>query len=396
MLDFRKLISQIQQIGKESLLDRLPNEDILVSASQVYESAKEGAVEFANRINNNAGLVYWPAATPLEVFGHDYRLEKTSKPLTVIAVDGSQIMPSHHEVLSCYLLNIGITVMTYGNKKPAILESQPHLFHKPEDLYPLVNKRRIHIDELYVSLERNFLELKTLLEKAIEAKSRELPVLALLDGSLLPFAVDKMPELYQQEYFQRYITVLNEFQKEEIPVVGYISHSRSSDIVNCLRIWQCPFEKSDCRKNCGHLNEENFPCSTIWPLSDRQLLSGQLDKHKRTATFATGAYVSKLMPPQVQICFSYLHTGYEVARLEFPRWLFERRDLLEFAFSAIAAQVEKGQGYPVSLSEAHHLAVIRGADRLKFFDLLARQLISLGLKRVSTSPKEKRKRRGLV
>ncbi|MBX9879026.1 MAG: DNA double-strand break repair nuclease NurA [Candidatus Obscuribacterales bacterium] len=396
MLDFRKLMSQIQQIGKESLLDKLPNEDILVNATQVYESAKEAAVQFANRIESNAALVYWPAATPLEVFGHDYRVEKNTKPLTVVAVDGSQIMPSHHEVLSCYLLNVGITVISYGVEKPAVLESQPHLFHKPDDLYPLVNKRRIHIDELYVSLERNLLELKTLLERAIEAKSRDLPVIAFMDGSLLPWSVDKMPESYQQEFFQRFIGTLNEFQKEEIPVVGYISHSRSSDIVNCLRIWQCPYEKSDCRKNCGHLNEENFPCSTIWPLSDRQLLSGELERHKRTATFASGAVVSKIMPPQTQICLSYLHTGYEVARLEFPRWVFERKDLFELMFSAIAAQVEKGQGYPVSLSEAHHLAVIRGADRLKFFDLLARQLISLGLKRVSTSPKENRKRRGVV
>jgi len=396
MLDFLKLISQIQQIGKESLLDKLPDEDILVNATQIYESATEAPEQFAKRIQNNAGLVYWPSAIPLEVFGHDYRIESRKEPVTVVAVDGSQIMPSHHEVLSCYLLNIGITVMSYGIEKPAILESQPHLFHRPDDLYPLVNRRRIHIDELYVSLERGLLELTTLLEKAVDAKSRLLPTVALIDGSLLPWSVDKMPETYQQEYFQRFIAALSQFQQEEIPVVGYISHSRSSDIVNCLRMWQCPYEKTDCRKNCGHLNEENFPCSTIWPLSDRQLLSGELERHKRTATFSSGALVTKLMPPELQTCFSYLHTGYEVARLEFPRWLFGHQELFNLSLAAISAQVEKGQGYPVSLSEAHHLAVIRGADRLKFFDLLARQLVSLGLKRVSTSPKESRKRRGVV
>lgn len=396
MLDFQKLIAQIQQIGKESVLDKLPDEDILVNASQAYSSAAESAEQFAKRIESNAASVYWPAAKPLEVFGHDYRLDAKNAPVTVVAADGSQIMPSHHEVLSCYLLNIGTTVMSYGIEKPALLESQPHLFHRPDDLYPLVNRRRIHIDELYVSLERNLLELTTLLNKSIEAKSRGLPTVALIDGSLLPWSVDKMPETYQLEYFQRFIYALEEFQKQQIPLVGYISHSRSSDIVNCLRIWQCPFDKSDCRKNCGHLNEENYPCSTIWPLSDRQLLSGELDKHKRTAAFESGATVARLMPPDSQICFSYLHTGYEVARLEFPRWLFAQKELFEIALSAIAAQVEKGQGYPVSLSEAHHLAVIRGADRLKFFDLLARQLISLGLKRVSTSPKEKRKRRGVI
>lgn len=396
MLDFQKLIRQIQQVGKESILDRLPDDDILVNASQTYESAAEAAEQFAKRLANNSALVYWPTAMPLEVFGHDFRLEPNCPPLTVVAVDGSQIMPSHHEVLSCYLLNMGITVLSYGVEKPAILESSPHLFHRPDDLYPLVNKRRIHIDELYVSLERNLLELTTLLAKSIEAKSRKLPVVALVDGSLLPWSVDKMPEPYQNEYFARFIGTLHQFQEEQIPVVGYISHSRSSDIVNCLRMWQCPFEQTDCRKNCGHLNEENYPCSTIWPLSDRQLLSGELTRHKRTAAFTSGAMVSKLMPPELQTCFTYLHTGYEVARLEFPRWLFERPELFELSMTAIAAQVEKGQGYPVSLSEAHHLAVIRGADRLKFFDLLARQLISLGLKRVSTSHKERRKRRGVA
>jgi hypothetical protein len=102
------------------------------------------------------------------------------------------------------------------------------------------------------------------------------------------------------------------------------------------------------------------------------------------------------MAEQNAIAFCYLKSESEVARLEFPRWLLANDPLFDFAMSAVATQVAKGQGYPLALSEAHHLAVIRGTEREKFFELLAQQMIQLGISRVRPSPKETRKRTGFV
>jgi hypothetical protein len=144
------------------------------------------------------------------------------------------------------------------------------------------------------------------------------------------------------------------------------------------------------------LNEEQFPCSSIWPLADRQLFTSLLPLGCRTAVFQSGANVARWLAAEHRICFAYMNVGAEVARLEFPRWLTEDTSWLNGAFRTVRSQVEKGGGYPVALAESHNLAVIRAADRARFFELLSRHLVSLGIDRVSVSPKESRKRRGIV
>jgi hypothetical protein len=97
-----------------------------------------------------------------------------------------------------------------------------------------------------------------------------------------------------------------------------------------------------------------------------------------------------------RICFTYLHVGAEIARVEFPVWLTRKPELLEQALGVVGAQAAKGMGYPVCLSEAHHLAVIRGSEREKFFELMAARMVNLGLPKIRTSPKESGKKVGFV
>ena len=333
---------------------------------------------------------------PLERFGNCYKVELQKNPVTVVAVDGSQIMPSHHEVHACYLLNVGLAVVTYGAKQPPILESIPQLYHRPEDLYPLVDRRRVHIDELYVSLERSLLELQTLLGRSLDARQRGADVVALFDGSLISWSAEKLPASFQESYSRRMVAAMEGFRDAGIPLIGYLSHSRASDVVNALRVSICPYELSRCRDHCGHLNEEDFPCSVIWPLSDRQLLNSKLDMHHRSALFMSGSPALKSLPYEHKICFTYINTGFEIARLELPQWLFANGNVFKNALSTVLSQAEKGKGYPICLSEAHHLAVIRGGDRERFFALMTQHLVGMGVPRVRVSPKESKKRIGFV
>ncbi len=396
MLDFTKLLEQIDAVGVESLVDRFSFLETLTNAQEVFDEAQAQPDRFEQRQNDNSSFALWPVALPLEPLDTIDLVRPVKDAVTVIGVDGSQILPSHHEVHNCYLLNIGIAAISYGSRHAAILETSPRLYHRPEDLYPLVDRRRMHIDELYVSLERGLLELEVLADKAIQMKERALPVVALYDGSLISWSAEKMPPGYQETYFERMDVALERFRTSGIPLVGYLSHSRSSDVVNCLRVFTCPYEVSHCRVHCGHLNEEEFPCSRVWPLADRQLLETRLDISERSCVFASGASASKMMASINNACFAYIRFPSEVARLEFPRWVMDSRELFDLALGAVSAQVDKGQGYPVALQEAHHLAVIRGADRQTFFDLMTKHLISIGADRIHVSPKESRKRTGFI
>lgn len=395
MLDFNKLVEQIKDVGSDSLKE--PSEESsLGAAMSVLEEASCDPGAFDERMLDAAELVLWPVARTLEPFGSTYPTAEPPAGHTVVAVDGSQIMPSHHEVHSCYLLNVGLALVSYGVKQAPRLESFPRLHHRPEDLYPLVDRRRMHIDELFVSLERTVYELEILSYHSILAGERGLPVVACFDGSLIPWSVEKMAPSYQDRFLDRFVNLIRQFSVNGIPLLGYVSHSRSSDAVNMLRTFACPFDLPDCRSYCGHLNEEDFPCSRLWPLTDRALFQTKLNKFERSNLFFSGARMSTLLPRDVQVGFTYLNTGAEVARLEFPAYVTERRELLDLALAAIRAQAVKGHGYPVALAEAHNLAVVRAKDRERFFELMARHLVDIGVKGVRTSPKERNKRMGFV
>ncbi len=396
MLDFNKVVQQIDSISRESFIDTDALQETIENAQAALDRASREPDQFVTRLDENSNWVLWPVATPLEPIGVKHSIAVAEDSYTVVAVDGSQIMPSHHEVHTCYLLNVGMALITYGAKLPPLLETIPKLYSRPEDLYPLVDRRRLHIDELYVSLERTIMELETLARESIKAKERGLPVLALYDGSLLPWSVEKLPDGYQHSYIGRMSEALSSLERESIPIIGYLSHSRGADIVNCLRILVCPYETSHCREHCGDLNEEDFPCSKVWPLSDRLLFKPHLQVNQRSATFLSGASVSKLLPREHRVCFTYMDIGEEIARLEFPRWLLNQEGQLHDALSMILSQCQKGMGYPVSLAESHHLAVIKGNDRDQFFELITRHLLTLGVSQIKTSPKQSKKRWGFV
>lgn len=395
MLDFSKLLEQIEQVGVDSLKED-NDRPVLENAINVFDDACMSPAAFEDSMVQNAPYVLWPVAEQLTSFGDFLDIEKGLNSYSVVAVDGSQIMPSHHEVHNCYLLNIGSALITYGKKAQPELASTPRLYHRPEDLYPLVDRRRIHIDELYVSLERTVFELEILVEKSLDAAQRGLPVVALYDGSLIPWSLDKMSEGYQESFVERIENPIKRLKEEKIPLVGYISHSRSSDVVNMLRTFICPYEVSNCKEHCDHLNEESFPCSKIWPLTDRALFSSRLGDFQASSVFLSTTRTASMVDKDCQTCFLYGNFKSEVARLEIPYWLAENQELLRLALASVRSQVEKGMGYPVSLAEAHHLAVIKGPDRDRFFDLMTRHLVGLGAGRVSLSPKERNKRMGFV
>lgn len=395
MLDFLKLMPLLDELGSDSLQDIKESERLLELALRAFHQASLDK-SFASRLDENRPWVLWPLLKPLSELGCFSPVTEEPHSYVAVGVDGSQIMSSHHEVSTAYLLNAGVASIDYRGS--ARLYSEPRLYARPDDLYPLVDRRRVHIDELYVALERSIFELEILFRECQLAKASEKEkgkVLALVDGSLLSWSLEKMPVGYQESYLQRQETLFDSFAAAKIPCVGYISKSRSADLVNALRVSICPYELSHCQNLCAGLNEEAFPCSSIWPLSDRLIYSRLLKRGQLSSVFASQASVTKLFKAENQICFAYLSGPSEVARLEFPRFVFDDDEMFQFALRAVMSQCNKGFGYPVVLSEAHNQAVIRGVERDRFFELIAKRMLGLGVG-LSSSPKEQKKRRSFI
>lgn len=395
MLDLQKLALQLQDIGAE-IVSQDDASRVLRAAFTALEDACATPDKFEAKLDRSRGHTFWPLAKPLEAISLVEEVEPITGNHSVVACDGSQIMPTQHEAFNCFLINIGEVVIHYGTGQEPTLASTPHLFHRQEDLYPLIDHRRLHIDEPIISAQRALLELSSARDQALLIARTGRPVCCIVDGSFVAWGIERTPETYQNHYFEQLQQVLDALNAASIPIIGYISHSRSGDLLGGLRVWLCPYSVSQCSTFCGHLHEDEFPCSTVWPLTDRHLLSGKLERNCRSAAFLSDVDWSKQLDERNRIVFIYFHTGQEVARIDLPYWCFTDGRLFDLALQTVLAQSQKGMGYPITLAEAHNLAVIRQADRTQFFDMLSAHLSEIGQQAIRVSPKEARKRRSIV
>ena len=89
-------------------------------------------------------------------------------------------------------------------------------------------------------------------------------------------------------------------------------------------------------------------------------------------SFAAVGALSRDQYREHRVHFVYLNTGDEIARVDLPEWVADDGAALDFVHGAIVDQIEKGLGYPVSLTEAHEQAVVRSADRRLFWEVVER------------------------
>jgi hypothetical protein len=273
-----------------------------------------------------------------------------------------------------------------------LLDSLPEVFYRPEDLY-ISRQWGIRTEE-WMGYRRTVSEALALAELGqhiqVASHASPLPSLALTDGSLIYWFLESLPVEARDRILPPILESWERLRLARIPLVGYLSASRSGEALNFLRLPACPFETPDCSRHCAEKGDRT-PCQVLEPLKDTTLWATQLEPGQRSPFWRSSAHILELYG-QHRVYFCYVHVGMEIARIEVPGWVMEDAELLDTALSLTLAQVQKGYGYPVALAEAHNQAVVRGGDRTRFFAFLEQEMIRAGLKNVGVSYKEARKR----
>jgi hypothetical protein len=400
MLDLIKLSRQLQDIGQHLNQEATAARLRLERAQDLLQQAREHQAELVEQQQTWRDRLGFTAAEPLEPL--DTCITLTSAPAvhTVIATDGSQIAPSHHEIAYCYLINVGRVVLHYGQNCHPLLDSIPEVFYRPEDLY---GSRQWGIrTEEWMGYRRTVSEAIVLAElgerlraeeqkaEGRRQKAEEHPCLAMVDGSLIHWFLEPLPTDARDYLLPPMRQSWEQLRATRIPLVGYLSAARSGEALNFLRLHTCPYLAPDCMTHCS-TGTEQAPCQVFAPLRDTALWELLLEPGQRGAIWRSSAKILECYGEHT-VCFCYVHMGSEIARVEFPLWVAQDSALLDIALSLTLTQVQKGYGYPVALAEAHNQAVVRGGDRARFFALLEQQMIRAGLKNIGTSYKEARKR----
>ncbi|MGQ4809170.1 hypothetical protein NKDENANG_02581 [Candidatus Entotheonellaceae bacterium PAL068K] len=387
MLDLARVHQQIAGIASESRLvseDLSKRLDLALGRIQLESGRTQLFIDKMARSKTS-----WLVAGVHEPLAQVYALPPRPSTVTVVAADGSQIAPSHHEVVPAYLLNIASVVLHYGTGERAEFRNTPTLYYREADLYTEYDGQQVQVTGELLGMRRTLLEFEQLAQRAEVAQSSGHRTCAMADGSLILWQLDGKPQDYKQPTLARFVACLETARQQQIPIIGYISRPRSRDVLNALRVGLCPEGTPNCDR-CPYQHLPKLPCAEIEGLSDRSLFKRHLQPGERTAVFDSQSRILKAYEAH-RICFFYLHTGAEIARIEIPRWVATNAALLDLVHAVAYDQSQKGNGYPVALAEAHQHVVVRGAERDLFYDMVTAVLARRGL-RATMSPKNLRKR----
>lgn len=299
---------------------------------------------------------------------------------TALSVDGSHIDVDRHLPLPCYLINVGGCVITYGPEPDCQVFSEPHLAVDDANLYlrPDDGSR----DETLISGQllgalRTVQEVERLAD-AVDALPDDMPALALLDGTLAFWDL-------QRGNYPRYVSELLIDQRlrcalgrlraasegrRPLAMAAYTSRPRTTEVAGALRLALCGSSDAECTRRCSTRRSDLTQCDAAAGFDDRELFEAVLEPGHRSPLYRSGRLSSRFAVGmelgEEWSHFYYLNSGTEMARVEVSNWVAEDSELLAMSHAMLTRQCELGFGYPVAISEAHEQAVINGHDRAEF------------------------------
>ena len=393
MLDLAKLAGQLPGISQHLKKEAQASERRITQAKELQQQACSRQDNLIATLEEYRDRIIFGVATPVEPLASCYDLPAPPYSHSVFATDGSQISPSHHEIVYCYLINVGRVMLHYGQSLHPLLDSIPEVFYEAKDLY-ISKQWGIRLDE-WMGYRRTVSEAQMLADVATNwvlppGSHQDIPNLAMVDGSLIYWFLDSLPIDAREQILPPILAAWEKLRATKIPLMGYVSASRSIEGINFLRLQSCPYKVPNCVKECSDL--EKYPCQVIDPLRDATFWLQHLQPGQRSPLYRSNLRILDLYEEAQRVYFCYVHVGAEVARVEVPAWVAEDTELFQQSLGIMLGQVHKGYGYPVALAESHNQAVVRSGDRARFFALLEHQLVRAGIRNVGTSYKEARKR----
>ena len=374
-LNIGQLTARLSELSEARLKTQPARIEALARARQLLR-AQEGSWEDQHQKKIN---VPWLMATPLENPAAAHSPGARPKEITVVATDGSQIFPDHHIEPLIYLLNIGQIVFQYGTLEPPVLSTHTQVYWDSWEsrVEPSANSD-------LVSAKRDQLELEHLLDLASEHRKHERPVIAFADGTLIRWMLQRIdPASLKDELIGKYTDRLAQFGVNGVPICSFISMPNNTEVVNLLR---------GLNGETGEVGPDSLA-----GIRDRELFEPFLKPWQRTAVFASDSHVLREYEENDSICFFYLRTVLrggvsEIARVEVPRWVADHPQTLGLVHATVRSECEKGDGYPISMSEAHERAVIRAGDKRLFYTLVEREMAKYNLFCRSSSKRSAKQR----
>ena len=359
-INYQETYKQIKEIGEGAHEKRKKKEEIQTLARNLLDTYASqldllrSKVDSAKKLDANIRCAY-PLDEPLD---SHIAVPVSASDLTVIAADGSQIIPDRHAANQYFVINVGAIVMQNGSgKTPEVsAETKIQLLDEFDDTF---------FSESQIALQRDVAERRKLLEMSKEYSGT---IIALTEGQLELWGSSENDNAREfEKSLQDYLDVLGELEKSKIITSGFVDKPGSNWVLRMLEIVTIPVDQL----------KEIKKYRPLLGATDRWLFSQILGKHERSAVFALQAKSAEKYKDSISIHFFYINVGDEkkpkIARVDVPLWVVNKQESLNDLHCALIEQVKimGNEPFPYLLHRAHEIAVVTHREKEEIDQMLA-------------------------
>jgi hypothetical protein len=356
-LEFEKLTEEIESMGRNASQQQQKRQELvqqLLAKLNDYATDWPAIERALNQARDKIDEKVYRSARPLP--GDDAPLNKgvalpdCPSEATLVATDGSQIMPDRHAAFLYYLINIGGLVYYHGYGRT------PAEFTHPK-LVDLTGEDPFAHSSGVISARRDLAEITTLAETVAQHAEETRPLLALLDQRLLYWPAGGMDE-ERHHVLQGWQDAMTRMREQDALLAGYIDRPGKSSVVMLLHTLDI---------NRPTFNMEILTGRTEWStITDAALFSHILKPGQRSKVFIEISFHNnnfRAYDPANEVCFFYLNpggSGKQIARVDIPLWVARNETAVAAVHALIYDQCRLLGDYPYVLARADEMAVVGG------------------------------------
>jgi hypothetical protein len=285
---------------------------------------------------------------------------------TLLAADGSQILPDRHAAVQFSLVNVGAIAIEPGSgQSPEVFTDSSLLF--ADELYTETGI----LTEEAIEQRRDIAERRKLLELAPNYPA---PVLALTDGPVELWGTKGGGEDDYRKNLEIHKSVLSQLQAKGVTVAGYVDKPGADLVVRTLEIAQLSTDEEF--KNIRKHHK-------LRGVTDRWLYSFLPGGH-RSAVFGLQSSSHIHYTGDLALHFFYLNVGDTkhawLVRVEIPKWVADDVEKLNLLHAALLDQckIMGAKPYPYILHRAHEIAVVKFEEKKQVEHMLELELRQAG------------------
>jgi len=380
-LNFQQVFEKIREIGLGARLRQETQEALRKKARSLLADWADKNLELRDKLErarqSDSSL---RCAIPL-----DERLEASFPPpafqstVTLLAADGSQILPDRHAARQYSLVNVGAIAMQSGSGATPEVFTDSHLLFGDE----LFTETGMLTGEA-IEQQRDIAERRKLLELAPDYPA---PILALTDGPVELWGAKGAGEDDYRKNLEIHKSVLSQLQAKGVTVAGYVDKPAADLVIRTLEIAQISTDEEfkDIRK-----------LHRLRGVTDRWLYSFLPGGH-RSAVFGLQSGSRAHYTGNLALHFFYLNVGDTphpwLVRVEIPKWVADEEEKLARLQAALLEQckIMAAKPYPYILQRAHEIAVVKFEEKAQVEQMLELELRQAGSEMDEISAKQSAK-----